>query len=129
MRGEIKKHSTVYRRNLLCKTSTNYVAPIETAIGFEWKSKFSIEKNAVNHNFKQNTFQYVPILKTLESLLSNRNFSNAVLENKHICSSDVFERFCCGQIYKNCHLFQENPRAIQLMLAIDEFDPCAATKS
>lgn len=71
----------------------------------------------------------MPPLKTLESLLSNGNFSDAVLHNKHVCSPGVFERFCCGEIYKKCHLFQENPKAIQLMLAIEESETCSETKS
>lgn len=82
-RKEISKFSTSYKRNTFCENSPRYVRPVERAIGFQWKSRFDLSSNSPRHTFKQNTFQYIPILETLESLCANKDFLNACKNNGH----------------------------------------------
>lgn len=125
----IENHTTVYRRNLQCASSSIYVEPEEKAIGLQWKSNYDIRSDSAHHILEQNTFHYVPILKTLRALFSQPEFKNAYMNNEHVCTTNVFEKFCCGDIYRNSEFYQLNPSAIQLQLAIDDFEVAAPLKT
>lgn len=127
--NEIKQHANAYQRGKICSNSNVYVKPVEKAIGFQWKSKFEIHKNSARHEFQQTSFQYISIIEILNALFKEEKFMQAYSNNDHVCSPDIFERFCCGNIYKNSELFKQNPSAIQLLFSIDDFEPCAALKS
>lgn len=126
---EIKNHATVYRRNKLCSSSEMYVEPEEKSIGLHWKSKFETQVNSAHHTLDHSTFQYVPIIKTLNALFLDADFKNAYMSNEHTCTDGVFERFCCGKIYKNNEFFERNPNALQLQFAIDDFEICSPLKT
>lgn len=65
----------------------------------------------------------------MKSVLNNPHNLKLFINNTHVCTPGLYERFCCGSIFSQSQFFKENPNAIQLVLAIDEFEPCAALKS
>lgn len=129
MCDEILPYTTQYRRDRLCKRSCNFVEPEEIAVGLKWKSDYDIQTDAVHHSLKQNTFHYISPFKLLQWLFKHSAFKNIILKSEHNCVPGVYERFCCAQIHQNLEFFVDNPKAIQLLFAIDDFEPCAALKS
>lgn len=127
--SHIKESATSYRRARLCEQSRQFVTPKETAIGLNWKSKFEITKNSEHHTLQQNTFQYVSIIETLQTLFQNTNFKQTYMHNEHCCAPNIFENFCCGKLYNRLNFFKENPNAIQVQLGIDDFEVAAPLKS
>lgn len=126
---EIKKHSSIFRRKKLCEESTSYVKAEEKAIGLQWKSQCKVQSNSVCHTIDQNKFSFVSIISTLTSLLSDPYNFELFMEKKHKCTPGIYERFCCGEIHSKSQFFKENPNAIQLLLSIDEFEPCSPVKT
>lgn len=120
-----------YKREKIMQASPFYVEPIELASGF----KYLTEKSKVNEKIVQNTFQstfmFVSPYKTLTALFSNEEFENLYFEynSSHICNSNKYTRFCCGNVYQNSDFFQSNQFAIQLKIFSDDFEPCDALKS
>lgn len=77
----------------------------------------------------QTAFQYVSILETIETLFKcdefrEMYFQHNVYQKNHVCEPGKYKFFCCGNIYKNCELFQQNPECLQLQVASDDFEIC-----
>lgn len=78
-----------------------------------------------------NTFQYIPISKTLKSLFRRPDFSaaykqynyNKQSKDAHICAPGVYKSFCCGKTFKSSDLYQNYPASLQLHIASDDFQP------
>lgn len=102
------------------------------AIGLKWHSKPNLETNLTDHTFDQSTFQYIPILKTLECLFNDPIFKNEYMEynlnGTHVCVDGVYERFCCSNVHKRYKLY-EDKLAIKIRLASDDCDVCDPIKS
>ena len=88
------------------------------------KPRFSGDKREVVPVW--DTFQYVPIIKTLERLLEDKtvqeeieNFSQRVCQN-----SDILEDVCDGSRFKEHPLFSIDPRALQIIAYYDEVETC-----
>lgn len=130
---ELDNINSTYRRQKIMKNSKKYVEPIELSSGF----KFNLETDKLTgkqiRSTVQCTFQYISVLKTLTALFTDESFEKLYLnfnqDSDHKCVDGIYERFCCGEIFKNSVFFQYNPLAIQLKLFIDDFEPCAALKS
>lgn len=69
---------------------------------------------------KSETYQYVPILETLQNLLSHDDIFAHVINN-HKSNDGILRDFCDGEIYERNTLFSNNPTALQIMLFFDEF--------
>ncbi|RXG67378.1 hypothetical protein Avbf_17757 [Armadillidium vulgare] len=66
-----------------------------------------------------NSIQYVPILKTLETLLNHDEVLNEVLLCHHSEFSDI-QDFCDSRNYSENLLFSHNPTALQIQLYYDD---------
>lgn len=75
----------------------------------------------------QSTCQYVSILDTLKSLFKQGDFRslyfNGDPSSNHICVAGKYEYFCCGELYKKKEFFTQNPNAVLINIAIDDFQP------
>lgn len=128
--NKISVVSTSYKRKKELKNK-GYVEPIETAIGQKWKTKQNPLSGLPDYSITQTTFQYIPILRTLEHLFGQESFKQIFLEHNsdgHVCQAGLYERFCCSAVGKNCELFT-NRKTIKIRLATDDFDVCDANKS
>ncbi|XP_058637761.1 uncharacterized protein LOC131543945 [Onychostoma macrolepis] len=68
------------------------------------------------------SFQYVPLLQTLQHILAKKYLADAVLKILP-CTSTQYESYQNGTHFKNNEFFSEEPR-ISLILYIDDFEVC-----
>lgn len=110
-----------------------FVKPIEKAIGLKWKNaKVDQQTQVPDYGLIQSTFQYVPILQTLNALFTNNPFREMYfkynLHDKHRCEKGVYKQFCCGSVYQSNAVFND-PLALQLQIGTDDFEVCCPIKS
>ncbi|XP_031639264.1 uncharacterized protein LOC116351315 [Contarinia nasturtii] len=110
-----------------------FVEPVEKSIGLKWKNaKIDPETEIPDHGLIQSTFQYVPILETLRSVLANKDFYEAYvkynLHQKHKCVPGNYAGFCCGSIHRSIEIFKD-PCTLQIQIGSDDFEVCCAVKS
>ena len=71
------------------------------------------------------SYQYVPLLSTLENLLAHEDVRSQVAEYKdRMRSDDIVEDFCDGQVYKSHPLFSNEQESILIMAHYDELELC-----
>lgn len=106
----IQTVNTSYRRKKNLQKSSNFVTPVDKAVGLKWHTKQNLETILPDHTIKQATFQYVPILKTLQSLFTQpdikKEYFDYNLDESHICQAGIYERFCCSTTHKKMQLIQ-----------------------
>lgn len=109
--SQLNKYNTRYKRKKHYANSPHYVEPTTISVNGE------------------DTFQYDPILKTLEALFANNSFKDEYFAYNinHQCKEGVYERFCCGQNYKNSDFFQSNE--IQIQIFFDDVQLTAPLKT
>lgn len=102
--SQLNRFNTRYKRKLNCTESPHYVAPKTCSLN------------------QDDTFQYVPILETLHKLFANEKFKNEYFayNNEHQCREGVYERFCCGENFKESEFFQTNRNSIQIQIFFDD---------
>lgn len=105
---------------------------IEKSIGLKWKTaKLDPQTNIADHGLAQPTFEYIPILESLESAFKNKDFEEMYIKynnEKHVCEVGVYKDFCCGSLYKSKDIFND-PLTLQLQIGIDDFEVCCPVKS
>lgn len=123
---------SIYKQRKEQQQNLYFVEPEEKAIGLKWKSTINPETEIPNHNLAQPTYQYVPILSSLNCLFSQSEFRDMYMNynyrDKHKCSEGVFHDFCSGSIHKSKEIF-DDPGTIKLQLGVDDFEVCCALKS
>lgn len=92
----------------------NYVAPVELILG---------QKDGKYH-----AMQYVPILKTLESLLQHPEVLAEVLQDR-LSQDGTIKDFCDGEYYRTNELYQEHSSSLQIELYYDDFTAANAIGS
>lgn len=132
VQNQIKKYSSeLLRRKTICAT-TNFVKPVEKALGFKW-AQFQDANGKIIRKYQQTTYMHVPPLEQLKSLLESEEFSNMYmdynLKNDHVCVENVYSGYCCGSNFKNNNLLMTQKNTLQLILYSDDYEPCDALKS
>lgn len=128
---KINSVKTVYRRNKQLNENSNYVAPIEKAMGTKWKTKTTPTSDLPDHQINQTIFHVIPIAETLKVLFSNPEFKSMFMEynnNKHECVDGVYRDFCCGIAGQKDPIFRCKDTVV-LQFGIDEFDVCCGLKT
>lgn len=93
-----------YKLNSFAKLKLNYIKSIEY--------KPDPRKNE--------TYQYVSIIETLQNLLSHYDiFAHDM--NSHKSNDGILRDFCDGEVFERNTLFSNDPTALQIMLFFDEF--------
>lgn len=73
--NKLKEVNTLGKLKKRIESKPLFVEPEETAVGLKWKKpKINKQTNIPDHKLVQATFQYVPILKTLNALFSDEAF-------------------------------------------------------
>ena len=90
------------------KQKESYVDPIEIILGVD------------PENNKQDTMQYIPILKTLDVLLKHEDVLSQVLKNPHEQSGRLAS-FADSENYKKNKLFQSSANCLEIILYHDDF--------
>lgn len=102
--SHINKFNTRHARNKYFTNSPYYVEPQTICAG------------------NDETFQYVPILETLKKIFTNEDFKREYFSynRNHQCEDGVYERYCCGQNFKDTDLLQTNKNSIQIQIFFDD---------
>lgn len=77
----------------------------------------------------QSKFHYISIQQTIRALFSQKEFKQMYFnqyscESRHRCEEGIYEYFCCGSLYKRSPLFSNQPHALQIQIATDDFEIC-----
>ena len=67
------------------------------------------------------TFSYVPLLQTLQQLLSNKDIQNE-LEMSQTVDSPHYHDYCSGSVWREHQLFRGKPHALQIIAYYDELE-------
>ena len=74
---------------------------------------------------KQDTYQYVPLLSSLRSLLSDPSVMDQVEQCEHrVRTNGILEDVCDGQLFKEHPCFCSNPSTLQLIMFYDQLEAC-----
>lgn len=130
--NQIHEMSSQYKRNKQQSKNKIYVATEEKSIGNKWRSKYDSEKIIPAHDIVQPTFQFVSIIKTIQSLFLQPEFKKQYFDynesQKHECVPGVFKDYCCGSLFteNGLHLHKN---ALHIQLSIDDVELCCALKT
>lgn len=133
--SEIIKFNSSYKRNKICEAKLKYVKPEEKSIGTRWEMKKnkSSKRHIMIPRLIQCTVQYIPILKTLHSLLEKNDFRKIYFEyNTNInnaLNSNNYECFNSGTVFKKNELFKQEPNSLQIQISQDDFEICNELQS
>lgn len=108
---------TTHKRKKQIDDSKYFVAPTAQSIGLNFNVNDKI-------TIRQNTFQYVSIIKSIQCLFQNSSFYESYFKNEHVCRNDYFQKYCCGQNFKSNNLYLKHPDALQLQIYYDDFELC-----
>ncbi|XP_049926801.1 uncharacterized protein LOC126406527 [Epinephelus moara] len=73
---------------------------------------------------RDHCFHYIPLVKSLEQLLSHPSIIGMIDERPQPCKDGFFHDFIDGDIFKSHPLFMKVPTALQLILYTDEIELC-----
>jgi len=104
-----------------CKWGT--VEPVQKVLGV----RFDCRKNKTTGTYDQvtitDTFSYVPILETLQSILKNPNTGD-IFQSEHNSKDGVYYDLADGLYMKGHPLFSKEKNALQIQLFYDDFESC-----
>lgn len=129
--NQIKANCTQFKRDKIQKNNILYVPPEGKSISLKWRTKIHSDEALPDFKLVQSTFQYVPIVKTIQSLFSDENFKKVFFEynaNKHKCVPGIYKDYCCGRRFLNNELIKL-PNSIHIQLGIDDVEVCCALKT
>ena len=98
----------------------NYVKPIEYVLGTRIAYKNKGHKRQITE--KEDTMVYIPILQSIEHLLSNSRILDMVLNTNQ--QNNAFYDICDGEIFKNNRIFTAHQNGLQIILYHDEIEVC-----
>ena len=91
-----------------------------------YKNNFNfVEPRTIRYNQSNplvtDSFEYVPLLDSLQMLLKNEEILSQVLRPA-VMKANIFSGFSDGSVFKQHAVYQRHPAALQLVLYADEFD-------
>lgn len=108
-----------YQRDKLFLKYDKIVQPVQITLGS--RIEMRIHENKRQQIIVPDTFMYVPILKTLEGLLSCKQFSKyfSVPSDRQV---KMYESFNDSNSFKNNTLFSRHSDALQIQIFYDDFE-------
>ncbi|KAK6167118.1 hypothetical protein SNE40_021218 [Patella caerulea] len=98
-----------YLRNKYWKRQLRYVEPV----------RITLDKNECH---KSRSFEYIPLLESLKSILSVHQVLTDVMNPLPKPKSDAMQDFSHGRYFKENALFSKSEIALQIILYFDEFE-------
>lgn len=132
VQSEFSLYDTNYKFNKTVSSNSLYVHPEERVVGTRYEMKRDRDTKISVPRLLQSSLQYVPIVKTLESLFRDEEFRKVYFEynsEKHNCEDGSYKDFCCGNVFKQNSLFTDDRFALQIQLITDDFEPCSPLQS
>lgn len=119
--------STTYRQDSVIKEKFSYVEAEEISVGLA----ASCQKRGKRRDLciKNKCFHYIPLINSLEQLLSHPKIFAMIIDGPQKCSSGYFYDIIDGELMQTHPLFSSNPSALQIILYSDEIEICNPLKS
>lgn len=120
--NQFNQCDTRYKRKKEKMKDAAYVDPREMGIGLKWQTKITPERELPYHYLDQSTFQYVSIVKTIETLFSNEHFYKMYFDFNDGRTNDpgLYDSYTSGTNFRNCDFFKSQPFALQIQLGFDD---------
>lgn len=101
----LKSVSTRRLRENKLKELVAYVAPQEKSIGTKWRSQKKFDSDLTSYQIVQSTFQYMDIVKTLESVFAQPLFVKTYFDfnEQHNCVIKQLQCICSLHRKEICH--------------------------
>nr|XP_046258520.1 uncharacterized protein LOC124066299 [Scatophagus argus] len=115
--------SQIASTHLQDKTIKELLEPVEPEIVVT-KQTVCYVKHGDSRVLKDHCFHYIPLVKSLEQLLSHPRIIAMIDERPQTCKDGFFHDFIDGDIFKSHPLFLKFPTALQLILYTDEIELC-----
>lgn len=113
--------STTYRQDSVIKENFDFVESEEVCVGHIACLVKKGAKRALST--KPKLFHYVPLIKSLEQLLSHPKVL-AMIDEPQRCRSGYFYDINDGELIKSHPLFSARPSALQIIIYTDDIDIC-----
>lgn len=105
-------------RQKIYENSNDLILPVEICLGKRFEVKVKDTKR--QQVFVEDTFMYVPLLKTIEKILQIPQYSYYF--NSKFNNSNTIKTFSDSISYKTNPLFSSYPKSIQVQLFYDDFE-------
>jgi hypothetical protein len=110
-----------YKRDSYFRKQYGMVAAKSVFLGNRFDQSLDPATGSMRQVIKRDTFQYVPVLKLIELLLSDYSILKETM-NVRISNDGLMHDFCDGSLFKSNPLFAEDSSALQLCLYYDEYE-------
>lgn len=120
--ADCNKYSSKFKRDKQNVKGNFYVAPVSRSLGGRWVVRKTKKYLHSTKHFVQSTFQYIPILETLEKLFKNQSFKDLYFASNHVCDNKRLVSFCCSENFSNSVFFKEEKNALQIQIFYDDFE-------
>jgi len=115
-----QKVKSSYQRQQLFEKNEQFVLPVEKSLGT--RTEVRVKDSKRQQVVVSDTFMYVPILKTLEKIVSCPQFINYFRQGDSTESTSGYEHFKDSLSFKSNKLFSALPNSIQVQLFYDDFE-------
>ena len=113
----------MYCQKSYVEKNMHFVAPCQYVLGKKIGFQNKGPKRLVGE--QEDTMVYIPILDSLNQLLSNAKISDIILENpKPQCQEGILYDICDGRCCKMNKILQDHPNALLIILYHDEVEVC-----
>lgn len=110
------------KQNKFIESQVTFVQPKEIKLGIREENVLS--DNVYIKKFVKESFQYAPIIETLQVILNDPVMHEEILNRKVNDDPDKIKSFFDGDLYKEHPLFNEFPDTIALQLYLDDVEVC-----
>lgn len=104
------------------------VEPVEVHLGTRFDSKRNKESSLYEQVPVNDTFIYIPILKTLEFIFRNEEVC-CQINKSHSMNPSLYQDFSDGKYYKHHPLFSKYKNALQIQVYYDNFETANPLRS
>lgn len=129
--SEIDTFKSRYKRRKKMSSNPLYVHPSERAVGVRVEMILDKVTGDRMPCLIQSSLQQISVIDTLKSFFACPDNQRIYFQHQesHHCDENTYGCFRCGDLFKNSRFFRENPNAIQLEIATDDFEICNALGS
>lgn len=120
--NKLNEYTTRYKRDKAYSQMNTFVPPEEMMMGIRWDIVRATDSQCAIPRLLPCKFQYVSIIKSIESMFEREDFRNEFFKTKHQCQPGVYIDFCCGSKFQNSHFFKSAENCLQLQIATDDFE-------
>ncbi len=117
-----KKIQNVDLQMKYIRSNMKYVTPIEYKLGKRLIYRNKGSKRQISE--KTDTMMFIPILDSIEQLLSNPRIFDMVVSKQKGCDPNVMYDICDGTLFRNNDFFQQHINSLQIILYHDEVEVC-----